>query len=118
VHSDSVKCERIVCEFPEKKILSGKMLLVALLITLLTPTISSGGDESSTGEQSQIPTRIVHTKYGALSGTIVQLENLNRNLGPVEVFKGIPYASPPIGSLRFMPPVTGALWSGVKKADR
>ncbi|KAG5679901.1 hypothetical protein PVAND_009437 [Polypedilum vanderplanki] len=94
------------------------MLLIALLITLLTPTISSGGDDSSSNDQSQIPSRIVHTKYGAVSGTIVQLESLNRNLGPVEVFKGIPYASPPIGSLRFMPPVTGALWPGVKKADR
>lgn len=94
-----------------------KMLLIALLITLLTPTISSGGDDSS-NDQQQMPSRIVHTKYGAVSGTIVQLESLNRNLGPVEVFKGIPYASPPIGSLRFMPPVTGALWPGVKKADR
>lgn len=94
------------------------MLLIALLITLLTPTISSGGDESSSSDQTQMSSRIVHTKYGAVSGSIVQLENLNRNLGPVEVFKGIPYASPPTGSLRFMPPVTGALWSGVKKADR
>lgn len=93
------------------------MLLIALLITLMTPTISSGGDDSSS-DHSQMSSRIVHTKYGAVSGTIVQLENLNRNLGAVEVFKGIPYASPPIGSLRFMPPVTGALWSGVKKADR
>jgi hypothetical protein len=95
-----------------------KMLFIALLITLLTPTTSSD-DSSTPNDQAQpITSRIVHTKYGALSGTIVQLENLNRNLGPVEVFRGIPYASPPTGSLRFMPPVTGALWSGVKKADR
>lgn len=31
---------------------------------------------------------------------------------------GIPYASPPLNSLRFMPPVTGALWSKTLKADR
>ncbi|GFG34201.1 hypothetical protein Cfor_08176 [Coptotermes formosanus] len=43
--------------------------------------------------------------------------NLHRHLEPVEVFRGIPYASPPTGNLRFMPPVTGALWSGVKVAD-
>jgi hypothetical protein len=97
-----------------------KMLLIALLITLLTPN-SSGGDDNEAAtpnDQAQMSSRIVHTKYGAVSGTIVQLENMNRNLGPVEVFKGIPYASPPIENLRFMPPVTGALWSGVKKADR
>lgn len=64
----------------------------------------------------QLSSRVVHTKYGSLSGVIVHLEG--RHLDPVEAFKGIPYASPPIGSLRFMPPVTGALWSGVRKADR
>lgn len=64
----------------------------------------------------QLSSRVVHTKYGSVSGVIVNLEG--RHLDPVEAFKGIPYASPPIGSLRFMPPVTGALWSGVRKADR
>uniref|UniRef100_A0A182FAL4 COesterase domain-containing protein n=1 Tax=Anopheles albimanus TaxID=7167 RepID=A0A182FAL4_ANOAL len=60
--------------------------------------------------------RVVHTKYGAVSGTIEHLDG--RHLDPVEAYRGIPYASPPVGNLRFMPPVTGALWSGVKKADR
>lgn len=68
------------------------------------------------GDMPTLTSRVVHTKYGAVSGVIVHLEG--RNLDPVEAFKGIPYASPPVGSLRFMPPVTGALWSGVKKADR
>lgn len=96
------------------------MLFIALLVTLM-PLSSSGGDDldsSTPNDQAQMPSRIVHTKYGAVTGTIVQLENLNRNLGPVEVFKGIPYASPPIGSLRFMPPVSTGLWSNVRKADR
>lgn len=64
----------------------------------------------------QLSSRVVHTKYGSVSGVIVHLEG--KHLDPVEAFKGIPYASPPTGSLRFMPPVTGALWSGVRKADR
>jgi len=57
----------------------------------------------------------VRTKYGDVSGVIVTFDS--RHLEPVEVFRGIPYASPPTGNLRFMPPVTGALWSGVKVAD-
>ncbi|RWS14971.1 hypothetical protein B4U79_08699 [Dinothrombium tinctorium] len=31
-------------------------------------------------------------------------------------FAGVPYASPPVGKLRFMPPVTSAHWSGVRSA--
>lgn len=61
-------------------------------------------------------TRTIRTKYGDVSGVIVTPDN--RHLDAVEVFRGIPYASPPTGTLRFMPPVTGALWSGVKVADR
>ena len=36
--------------------------------------------------------------------------------GPVRVFLGIPYAQPPVGDLRWKPPVPVAKWSGVRKA--
>ncbi|XP_046472478.1 neuroligin 3 [Neodiprion pinetum] len=68
-----------------------------------------------TSSHAELSSRIVRTKYGELSGVIV---NLERYLESVEVFRGVPYASPPIGSLRFMPPVSGALWQGVKIADK
>lgn len=67
-------------------------------------------------QRAPLTSRTVRTKYGDVSGIIVSPDS--KHLEPVEVFKGIPYASPPVGSLRFMPPVTGALWSGVKIADR
>lgn len=65
--------------------------------------------------QAELSSRVIRTKYGEISGVIVTLE---RNLEGVEVFRGVPYASPPVGSLRFMPPVNGALWQGVKVADK
>ncbi|XP_030745220.1 neuroligin-4, Y-linked-like [Sitophilus oryzae] len=65
--------------------------------------------------RNSLTSRTVKTKYGDVSGVIVTPES--KHLEPVEVFRGIPYASPPLGSLRFMPPVTGALWQGVKIAD-
>ncbi|KAJ8683515.1 hypothetical protein QAD02_019307 [Eretmocerus hayati] len=66
--------------------------------------------------ESELSSRIVRTKYGELSGVIVSLGS--RNLESVEVFRGVPYASPPTGNLRFMPPVSSAQWHGVRVADK
>lgn len=67
-------------------------------------------------KHSTLSSRTVRTKYGDLRGVVWELDG--RHLGPVEVFRGIPYASPPVGNLRFMPPVNGAQWKGTKMADR
>lgn len=84
-----------------------RVKMTSSILALLGLILATAGAELSS--------RIVRTKYGELSGVIVTLD---RYLEGVEVFRGVPYASPPIGSLRFMPPVTGALWQGVKVADK
>jgi len=36
----------------------------------------------------------------------------------ITVFKGIPYAAPPVGDLRWRAPRAAAAWQGVRKADQ
>lgn len=77
---------------------------------------AAGNNDQRSSSSGTLSSRVVRTKYGDVRGVIMNLES--RYLDPVEVFRGIPYASPPLASLRFMPPVSGALWSGIKVADR
>ncbi|XP_068222391.1 neuroligin-4, Y-linked-like [Palaemon carinicauda] len=60
--------------------------------------------------------RVVTTKYGKLRGSIRPLPN--KHLRPVEVFLGVPYATPPTGSNRFSPTRTPSPWAGEKEADQ
>lgn len=57
--------------------------------------------------------RTVRTLSGAVSGVVVTPHH--RDLGAVEVFRGIPYAAPP---LRFGLPQPVPPWRGVKTASR
>ncbi|XP_041974274.1 neuroligin-4, X-linked [Aricia agestis] len=95
-------------------------MLVLILVHFITlPALSTrsvrGDTTMEDKAQPLISSRVVRTKYGDIRGFIVTPES--RYLEPVEVFRGIPYASPPVGTLRFMPPVSGAQWSGVKIAE-
>ena len=52
---------------------------------------------------------LVETKYGKLSG----IQNKNH-----QSFLGIPYAAPPVGSLRFFAPQPPTGWEGIREATR
>ncbi|GFT12721.1 neuroligin 4-like [Nephila pilipes] len=64
----------------------------------------------------RLMSRAVNTKYGSIRGISIKFPN--RNIKPVEAYLGIPYASPPVGSLRFMPPINPSQWRGVRVTDR
>lgn len=57
--------------------------------------------------QSNASTR-VETRQGTLSGVVE---------GDVHLWRGIPYAAAPIGSLRWRAPQPVAAWTGVRQAD-
>ncbi len=59
---------------------------------------------------------------GAGLGT-VQLDSgmisgISGTSAEVQVYKGIPYAAPPVGNLRWREPQPAAHWDGVRKADQ
>lgn len=51
---------------------------------------------------------VVMTQYGAVRGVAAQ---------GVDVFKGIPFAAPPVGNLRWRAPEPPAKWTGVRNAS-
>ncbi len=72
----------------------------SFLLTALSAAVLSGAGLNQ-----------VRTESGIVSGTA--------GLKPgVQVFKGIPFAAPPVGNLRWRAPQPPAPWQGVRKADR
>src|SRR5581483_9208009 len=55
-----------------------------------------------------VTTPTVEISLGKLEGTAGE---------GVNVFRGVPYAAPPVGPRRFSPPEPAAPWSGARAAD-
>ncbi|CAG9768916.1 unnamed protein product [Ceutorhynchus assimilis] len=72
------------------------------------------GQETKPGPP-RYSSRIVEIQSGAIRGVILELNS--RHLEPVEVFRGVPYAAPPVGPLRFQPPQPPLSWPGTRLAD-
>ena len=88
---------------------------VLLITSLLCPRLHAL-TEWPEGRNAVPSSRVVMTRKGSLRGLYLAWED--KALAPVELFLGVPYASPPVGSLRFMPPVTVSPWRSVRSADR
>ncbi|XP_044539419.1 neuroligin-3-like, partial [Gracilinanus agilis] len=63
---------------------------------------------------AQAPAPTVNTHFGKLRGSRVPLPS--EILGPVDQYLGVPYAAPPIGEKRFLPPEPPPSWSGIRNA--
>ncbi len=81
------------------------LVLAALSLTAqTTPTATTGSSDSLS-----VPS--VNAPAGMLAGTVV-----NTSGGSARAFLGIPYAAPPLGLLRWKPPVPAAKWTGTRDA--
>ncbi|MGB7345833.1 MAG: carboxylesterase family protein [Pirellulaceae bacterium] len=64
------------------------------------------------GSVSSFSNEPIQTESGLVSGAKSSVSD------SVRVFKGIPYAAPPVGELRWKPPAMHTAWEGVRACDR
>lgn len=76
-----------------------RIKLVLLLVLLLTQ--NTCGNSFGSGRNSMLRTRIIGTRYGKLQGVILPMDQ-HKYLKPVEAYLGVPYATPPTGSNRYV----------------
>lgn len=68
--------------------------------------LAAAGISAAQGTTQSAP--IARTRLGSVQGVSVD---------GVAVFKGLPYAAPPVGELRWREPQPASSWKGVRKAD-
>ena len=71
------------------------------------PVAASAGGGCSRSEAPAISPAVVATDRGLVQGTTE---------GATYAFRGIPYAAPPVGELRWRPPQRAGCWEGVRPA--
>lgn len=84
-------------------------VVAATLLVSLALVSHPAPQHRPAGGPGAVPGDVVRTQDGDLSG-------LRTADGAVEVFAGVPYAQPPVGDLRWRPPVPPRPWSGVRAA--
>ena len=79
-----------------------RLITIGAMTILLTATLAASS--FSFAEEK------VKTANGVVEGTLEQ--------DGIRVFKGIPFAEPPVGDLRWRPPQLPKDWEGVRRADK
>ena len=95
-----------------------QILLTICLIVWPWRTVSSSaipGPGGVGGKTVTSASRTVTTRSGRVQGFVLSFPN---PLPPVEVFLGIPYATPPVGINRFSPTRNPVPWTEIRMADR
>ena len=85
---------------------TGALGVLIACIACLAPSHAHEGSAMSSTSKSE-PTPVVDTSAGRVQGLTA---------GALNVFRGIPYAAPPVGALRWKAPIATPAWSGIRQA--
>jgi para-nitrobenzyl esterase len=92
-----------------RRALAGLLLAVTAIACPAFATIDLSSDrvmsERAAIDDGSVENALVRIRQGLLQGTM---------LGGMRVFKGIPYAAPPVGALRWVAPQPAAGWEGIR----
>ncbi len=84
--------------------MKNRVILIGVVILTACSTIQKNKSNS------RIDISSVRTEAGLVSG-------ISGDGGMVKIFKGIPYAAPPVGDLRWKAPLPAPHWEGIRKCD-
>lgn len=84
------------------------LVLVCIFVFVQSMSVAAGSASSANGN-GYGNLKVVKVEGGNISGTLLD--------SGVMLFKGIPYAAPPVGNLRWKAPQPVVSWNGVKKCD-
>ena len=90
---------------PTPSLISAGMVALALSACSNSDTASS---QAAPADEPAYAGPVVGVAQGELQGV---------SEGSINVFRGIPYAAPPVGDLRWAPPQAPAAWEGVRDAS-
>uniref|UniRef100_A0A1B0AJ85 COesterase domain-containing protein n=1 Tax=Glossina pallidipes TaxID=7398 RepID=A0A1B0AJ85_GLOPL len=88
-----------------------------LMTVFMPPAVPVQASTLDIYKNARLGHRIVQTRYGRLHGLILPLDSY-RFLRSVEVFLGVPYATPPTKQNRFSPTRAPAPWDGIRISDK
>ena len=84
--------------------------LLHLILLILTTRLVASSSQSS---QPQ-----VNTSSGVINGYTQSVRLKDASVVLVDTFLGVPFAQPPLGALRFRPPIPISSWTGVRNTTQ
>ncbi len=100
------------------RILPGDLAVAAGGSVTVTPAVTTTYRWLPAGTCAGAPSAFATVEVGAPAGAVLTESGAVRGASAagVVVYRGIPFAAPPVGDLRWHPPAPAAPWSGVRDA--